>query len=135
MRISQEADYALRIVGHLSKTGEGKRCDAKSIARDAHLPQRFAVKILRKLNLAGITKSYRGAYGGYAVNRNPADITFLEVVECIDGPLYINKCLMDIKKCSDGSAGNCITRKRLQVINTKICEMLKESNFSDYMEK
>lgn len=129
MRISQEADYALRIVDYLSAVGEEGKCDAKSIAEDTNLPQRFAVKILRKLNLAGITKSYRGAYGGYTVNRAPKDITFLDVIECIDGPMCINKCLKDTAACSDGRAGNCKAHRKLAEVNDIVCKMLREANF------
>lgn len=130
MRISQEADYALRIVNYLSEVGQDGKCDAKTIAQQTSLPQRFAVKILRKLNVAGITKSYRGAYGGYAVNRAPRDITFLDVVECIDGPLYINKCLGDKEHCSDKRDGKCMVHRRLREINNTITKMLRESNFN-----
>ena len=135
MRISQEADYALRIVDYLSGIGENGKCDAKSIADDNHIPQRFAVKILRKLNIDGITKSYRGAYGGYTVNKNPKDITFLEVIECIDGPMCINKCISDPCNCNDERNGNCVTRRKLYKVNSMICEMLKDSNFGDSVQK
>lgn len=131
MRISQEADYSLRIVSFLSEAGEDGKCDAKTIAEKTSLPQRFAVKILRKLNLAGITKSYRGAYGGYAVNRNPKNITFLDVVQCIDGPLCINKCLGDVDACSDKRNGDCMVHRQLKSINQTICKMLKEANFGE----
>lgn len=131
MRISQEADYALRIVGYLSDLGVDGKCDAKTIAEDTNLPQRFAVKILRKLNLAGITKSYRGAYGGYTINRAPEEITFLDVVECIDGPVLINKCLGDISTCSDHRDCNCMLHKKLLAVNMTICKMLKEATFKE----
>ena len=129
MRISKEADYALRIVGYLSELGVDGKCDAKSIAEETSLPQRFAVKILRKLNLAGITKSYRGAYGGYTINREPKDITFLDVVECIDGPIYINKCLSDISVCSDERDAGCLIRRTLNKVNISITKMLREATF------
>lgn len=129
MRISQEADYAIRIVDYLSCIGENGKCDAKTIAEDTCLPKRFAVKILSKLNGAGIIKSYRGAYGGYAVNKNPKDISFLEVIECIDGPMYINKCLENTAHCSDKRGGSCHAHRKLAEVNGMICKMLSEANF------
>ena len=131
LRISQEADYAIRIVGYLSKFGEEGKCDAKTVATSVSVPQRFAVKILRKLNIAGITKSYRGASGGYAVNKNPEGISFLDVVECIDGVVCINKCVHDESKCSDHRDA-CYGRKTLIELNNVIREILKSKDFSGF---
>lgn len=131
MRISQEADYALRIVFYLGKQDESARCDVKSIAQDISLPHRFAVKILRKLTLSGITKSFRGAYGGYNLERPAEDITFLEVIEVIDGKIIINKCLEDMENCNDHRRGECYVRDRLAGVNQTIIAQLSKITFSN----
>ena len=59
MRITQEADYALRIVCFLAE--EARVLDATTIAESAHITPRFALKILRKLVLGGLVRSYKGA--------------------------------------------------------------------------
>lgn len=130
MKISQEADYALRIIYYLGQQKEGIRCDAKSIAETISLPQRFAVKILRKLNMAGFTKSYRGAYGGYVLSRQPEEISFLDIIECIDGKICLNKCLMDPEHCSDNRKGECYVRNQMLHVNQIIVAELKQIHFT-----
>ena len=131
MRISQEADYAFRIIHYLSNmTGEDKN-DAKSIAETLNIPHRFAVKILRKLSLGGFVKAKRGAKGGYGLNMPSNEITFLKVVECIDGPLYINKCLKDVSLCSDNRNGACYVHEKLQEVNKTVKDMLSKITFEN----
>lgn len=124
MRISQEADYALRIILFLSEKDMSKKFDAKEIAETLSLPNRFAVKILRKLIISGQVKSFRGAYGGYAINKKPKDITLLEVVELIDGPITLNKCLEDKSKCSNGQCEECCVRKHIVDLNQIVVDYL-----------
>ncbi len=98
MRITQEADYALRIVCFLAE--EQAILDATTIAESAHITQRFALKILRKLVLGGMVRSYKGANGGYELAKDPATVTMKEIIELIDGEIAISKCLMEDHICS-----------------------------------
>ena len=63
MKITREADYALRIIAMLAD--ENRQIEAKAIAEKNDIPYRFTLKILRKIVQAGIIKSYRGVNGGY----------------------------------------------------------------------
>ena len=83
MRITQEADYAIRICIVLDLIGE--KTGATEIAEKACITQGFALKILRKLTGAGIVRSYKGAYGGYELARDAKTLTALEIIEAIDG--------------------------------------------------
>ena len=98
MRITQEADYAIRIIYYLAKTRE--KCDAKNISENAGISQRFALKILGKLSQSGFINSFKGAAGGYVLAMEPADITLYQVVSAIDGPIAINKCLTTDNHCN-----------------------------------
>ena len=108
MRITQEADYALRIVYQLARGGGVM--DAKAIADSVNVPERFTVKILRKLVLSGIIRSYKGAQGGYELSEAPSEISMKRVVEVIDGPFEISRCLDSSYECSrNGSNKKCCT--------------------------
>ena len=91
MRITHEADYAIRVTYCLALAGE-KQC-AKDISEVTGVTLRFALKILRKLTQSGITKSYKGVAGGYELNHSPSEISLGAIIECIDGPIAINHCL------------------------------------------
>lgn len=133
MRITQEADYALRIILHLSKNGIDARVDAKSISESEGIPTRFTLKILRKLTKAGLTKSYRGVGGGYSLNRKPASITMRDVIEAIDGPIYINRCLYDKEYCNLHRTNTCDIHRELNKIRKTLIEELESVNFNDLM--
>ncbi len=91
MRITQEADYAIRICAVLDALGE--KSGASEIAARAGITPGFALKILRKLNEVGMVRSYKGAFGGYALWTDLTQLRILDVIEAIEGPLKISKCL------------------------------------------
>lgn len=98
MKISLEADYAVRIVQCLANSGE--RMGAKLIAEKTHVTERFTLKILHKLVLGDIAQSFKGVGGGYELKRDPADITLKQVIEVIEGPIVISRCSSD-PECSE----------------------------------
>jgi Rrf2 family protein len=110
MRITREADYALRIILMLSR--EQKQIEAKVIAESNGIPYRFTLKILRKIVKAGIIRSYRGVNGGYILNSAPSDISVLDVVECIDGDIVLNPGAEDNIPCENNGRNKinaCLT--------------------------
>lgn len=90
MFFNLETDYAIRIVHCLAKND--KRMDAKSISEDTGVTLRFSLKILRKLVVAEIVKSYKGTKGGYVLARPAPEITLRQVVEVMCGPLIFSSC-------------------------------------------
>jgi Rrf2 family protein len=91
MRITQEADYALRIILLLSNSESV--VSAKTISDNVSVPLRFTLKILSKLVGGGLVQSYKGAKGGYELKRPAGEISLLDVIEAIDGKIAINRCL------------------------------------------
>lgn len=98
MRITLEADYAVRIIECLA-AGEG-RLDAKEISDKTGVTLRFTLKILRKLVIAKLVRSYKGVRGGYELNRPPAQINLKDAIEAVDGPILINRCVGMDNPCS-----------------------------------
>ena len=99
MRISLEADYAVRIVQCLAN--EQCRLGAKAISAKTGVTERFTIKILHKLVNADIVKSFKGVGGGYELSREPQNITLLQVLEVIEGPLVISRCSDDGHDCCE----------------------------------
>ena len=99
MRITHEADYAVRIVYVLMQSDE--RCVAASkLAEGSGVTLRFTLKILRKLAGSGIVTAQKGVNGGYALAMDPADISLGLIIESIDGPFELNHCLSDDFDCT-----------------------------------
>jgi Rrf2 family protein len=103
MQITRQADYALRAMLFLSKMEPTKRSATSQIAEDMRIPPSFLAKIISQLSIAGLIHTSRGARGGVSLARPPEDITLLEVVESIDGPIALNECTADPGVCVFGA--------------------------------
>lgn len=103
MHVTSESDYALRIMYALSNfdpvTNSPKVTKASDISRTTGVTIRFAMKILRKLTLAGIVDSKKGSSGGYFLAKNIEDISLGEIIETIEGQIRITSCTQDDYDC------------------------------------
>ncbi|NPV30066.1 MAG: Rrf2 family transcriptional regulator [Firmicutes bacterium] len=131
MRLSQATDYAFRAVLHLSSLPRGQVVEAKTIAEAQQIPMRFLLKILRLLTRAGLTESYQGINGGYALARPPEEITMLDVIEAVEGPIKVNRCLIAPEECSRRAAPHCPVHQTLASIQQAIAAEFKRRNFAD----
>ena len=103
MRITQEADYALRISFMLAQ--RGGVVDAGGIAKGVGVTDSFTLKILRKLSGKGLVRSKKGINGGYELALSPGEISMRRVIEAIDGPVEISRCLSCDYNCT--RMGDC----------------------------
>ncbi len=100
MQITRQADYAVRAVLHLARLEPNKKASTSVIANEQNIPPSFLAKIVAQLSVAGLLHTLRGARGGVSLARAPEEITLLEVVEAIDGPILLNECVGDPSVCS-----------------------------------
>ena len=98
MRITLESDYALRIITALAEHND--LMDAGALAQATQVSQRFALKILHKLVQGDFVFSQKGAKGGYKIKKSPSEITLKSVIELIDGPIGIARCLGNEEACT-----------------------------------
>lgn len=134
MKITQEADYGLRVVLYLSKLEQGAKIDAATISEHEGLPLRFLLKLLRKLIASGIIKSFRGVNGGYSLNKLPEEITLKDVIESINGPIYVNRCMIDPAYCNANKGNRCEIHRALGGIQESLVSKLQAVNFKDLKE-
>lgn len=99
MQITRQADYAVRAVLYLARLGENERAATSQVAKQQHIPPSFLAKIISQLSIAGLLHTSRGARGGVTLAREPKDITLLEVIEAIDGPIMLNECVGEQSTC------------------------------------
>ena len=87
LSITTKSPYALRALTELARMGADQPVPIGELARRREIPVQFLEQLFAVLRRAGVLRSQRGVKGGYAFARDPADITVLEVVELLDGPL------------------------------------------------
>ncbi len=84
--ITTKSPYALKALAELGRSGDGP-VPIGDLARRRDIPVQFLEQLFATLRRAGLLKSQRGVKGGYSFGRDPSQITVLEVVEVLDGPL------------------------------------------------
>lgn len=93
MQITRATDYAVRIMVHLAALPEEARVAAPEVARGIEAPVSFVSKVLQQLVQRGMVTSQRGVGGGFQLAVQPEKVSLLDVVEMVNGPLQINRCL------------------------------------------
>ena len=127
MKITQEADYALRMMCLLAKeSADGNPIvGAAILAEGVAVPTRFGLKILHKLSEVDLVKTSRGAMGGYSLNVDPATLTVRQVIEAIDGPIEINRCLSETHVCLNNPNKDCCRLHHVfEELNRQLTERL-----------
>lgn len=127
MKISRKADYALRAVLHISKQPTEKRNSINVIAETERIPRDFLAKILKELTRAQILKSFQGVHGGYQMAKSPAQVSVLEVIEAMDGPLGLNLCVRGEKGCDCDQAEQCSMYPFWSKMQTQLRQQLKST--------
>jgi Rrf2 family protein len=100
MRLTNAADYAIRAMVHIACLPEGGMSLRSEIAQCQEIPSSFMAKILRRLVQARLLRSSRGVNGGFTLARPGAEISLLDMVEAIEGPLAISNCASHPEGCT-----------------------------------
>lgn len=129
MQITRQADYAARAILCLAQTGNGKRISTNQVARQQNIPVSFLAEIISQLSVAGLLNTSRGASGGVALARKPENITLLEVIQAIDGPIQLNNCIPQDNACCFQE--NCSMRLVWCEAQNVLISRLKDTTFAE----
>jgi len=130
MLFTREVDYAVRIVRDLNRGGR-KKID--EICLNELIPRQFSYKILKKLEQAGIVKIFRGAGGGYCLEKDTNEISLYDILNCINNNPLLSECLQKGYNCPlNGKDGKpCGVHFELERIQTNTFNQLKEKSLAD----
>ncbi len=129
MKLTRGGEYGIRGVLYLAQQDNGKVSMLSGIAKAQDVPPRFLAKIFQALAKAGIVKSHRGAKGGFSLARMPADVTMKDVIEAIEGPIFLNVCLMSPGECNRDKF--CPMHTVWEEAQEKMMEVLDRANFAE----
>ena len=132
MQITRQADYAVRAIMYLAQIGPNEKAATSQIAEKQDIPLSFLAKIIAQLSVAGLLQTMRGARGGVTLARSPEEITLLEVVEAIDGPIQLNECVNGNYDCTLPS---CLMRKVWHEAQGDLVKRLRNTTFAEYAPK
>ena len=129
MEITKAADYGLRAMYRLGQSPMSVSALIGDIANEMNIPAQFLHKVMPRLVKAGLVRSRRGARGGYRLAKQPGEISLLQIVQAIDGPIYINRCLFDHEDCTMDEY--CPIRPVFQDAQDALRKVLDDSSLAD----
>lgn len=97
--VRRNTDYALRAMVNLARNYENGPVSSRTIAKQENVPYQLMCKLMQKLNNAGLVTSYMGPKGGFGLSREPSKINILEIIETIQKPISLNRCLLSRDIC------------------------------------
>jgi Rrf2 family protein len=129
LKLTKKADYGLISLKHLALCAPNKTASAKEMAECYRIPTPILAKVLQKLVREGFLVSEQGTNGGYRLARDPGEITALEVIRAIDGPIILTTCFTDHGECELN--GSCTVREPLRRVHEGILRLLDSITISD----
>lgn len=133
LKLTKKADYALMAMKHLADHAQQGSASAKDVADSFGIPPEALAKILQRLAKAGLLHSQQGTNGGYRLARAAHTISAFEVIQAIDGPLFITSCVTTRGEC--GQTDRCNIREPLRKVNESIEAVLRRIKISHMREE
>jgi Rrf2 family transcriptional regulator, cysteine metabolism repressor len=128
MKLSRTVAYAIQATLQLAQSNSDNPVPCSQLAAEGHMPERFLLQILRHLVTHGILHSTRGVEGGYTLERKPEQVSLLDVIEAIEGPLT------SALPAADGHAAyEAKLRKALDQITCTVRQQLEAIKLSDLL--
>lgn len=122
LHITRKGDYAIRGMVHLADRPVGTVFLLAEVAADVHVSKALLAKIFQQFARLGLVSSARGAGGGFALARPAEEISLLEIIEAVEGPILLNRCLL-----AEGTCGRdtfCKVHPVWIEVQEKMCALL-----------
>jgi Rrf2 family protein len=129
LRISRKIDYGLRAMIYLASVPPDAIVPFREIARQMAVPEDFLAKILKTLVDAGQVRSIRGPHGGYSLARSASEVSFLDVIEAVEGPVALNLCLDGEDAC--GHSTCCTMTAVWKLGQERMLDVYRQARLAD----
>ena len=126
LRITKITDYGFNLLVHMAMEDREHLHNAKDLSAAINIPLPTVSKVLKILTQGKILTSIQGSKGGYFLARPASEITAVEVIEVIEGPVAITDC-----SGAEGCERNCPVSPSWQKVNGSIVRSLKELSLAD----
>jgi Rrf2 family protein len=133
MKLTRESEHGLKGLVFLAMQPPGTVKPVSEIAQAQALPRDFLAKIFRKFSQYGLVRSYRGKQRGYALARPPEAICLREVLEAVEGPDLVDRCIFWSSRCADLQP--CLLHDWWKDIKPRVVEMLQRITLAELVEK
>jgi Rrf2 family transcriptional regulator, cysteine metabolism repressor len=133
MRINTRVRYAIRMMADMAKHGHGEPVALRDVAARQNLPKMYLSQLTAPLKSAALIKSFWGNRGGYTLNRPATEISLLEIIEAVEGPIALLDCVQDPRRCERSDFCEAIGVWR--TINETLVATLEHYSLADLVRK
>ncbi|MBN2745572.1 MAG: Rrf2 family transcriptional regulator [Bacteroidales bacterium] len=128
MILSNTSEYALRILSFMAKD-PSRMYSAKYLIESLHISDKYLRRILTDLSKKGFIKSIQGRDGGYVFDKSPAQISFADVIDAVEGIEKYTGCVLGFKQCSDENP--CVLHATWIQVREKFLSTVNQARLSD----
>ena len=121
--VPRQVEYALMALATMHRAAPGRLFAVRALCDDFGAPFDVMSRALQRLARAGVLRSVKGVHGGYQLIRNLADVTFLELMEAVMGPVAAVQCQEDGKPCPRTPA--CNLKGSMAGVNRRLREIYR----------
>jgi FeS assembly SUF system regulator len=132
VRLGKLTDYGLVLMTCMARSQDPLRT-ARDVAAESKLPLSTVSKLLKGLLRSGLLVSHRGIKGGYLLARAPQEISMLEIIAALEGPMALTECSTEVTGLCDLES-SCPIKNNQRVINEAVRGVLGKITLSDLMQ-
>lgn len=133
MVLSKACSYGILATLYIARKEREGYVPIREISEQLKISFHFLTKILQTLNENDILESFRGPKGGVRLNKKPADVTLLDIINAIDGGDLFTECLLGLPGC--GVAKPCPMHEYWSEARTRLKENFENKNLSQISER
>jgi Rrf2 family protein len=128
LKISEGSNLAIHALSYLAAVPRGRVTSVARMAEVLNVSRDHLGKVMQRLTRVGLVTSRRGPRGGFALAKKPKEVTLLQIVEAIDGPMAAPGCLLGKPVCEPG---NCTLNSLAAKIHKQVLKVLTRTRLSD----
>ena len=129
LQLTRGSEYAIRAMMYLAGRQAGEVSSLRDVGREQNIPESFLAKIFQNLVRACLVVSKAGVHGGFALARPGSQITVAEVMQAIDGPLALNRCVIWPETCERSE--RCTMHTVWVRAQERMMDVLEKVSFAD----
>ena len=132
-KMNRKLEYSLMALKHMSRKMPGELTSAKEVSESYQAPFDATARVMQLMAQNGILKSEQGASGGYQITKDLSKVSLQDLLEIIQGPTQIAKCLHKEEPCELQTSCNIISP--VQTLNQKLNEFYKNLTLKELVQK
>jgi Rrf2 family protein len=119
-KLNRKLEYALMALKYMSQKIPGELTSAKEVSDSFSTPFDATARVMQAMAQRGLLRAEQGAFGGYQITKDLSKVTMFQLLEIIEGPINVVKCLSNSKEETCGNHSKCNILSPVQLLQSKL---------------